>query len=124
MLTEAQVISEWARRRQATWRAIRWPLGTCVASGSAFWFLSKTPVPDMSGTQLLLTFALLLVLFVGVVIIIYRTRSLYRCPRCDSLPEGAWYELGPTSFGFQSGIDVNPTRCPKCGVALRRVDDA
>jgi hypothetical protein len=119
MLTDAQVISEWDRRRKTTWRGIRVAVATCVASGCAFWYLARTPAADMSGTELLITFTLFLVLAVAMVLIIFRTNKLYRCPRCNSVPRGTWSDFGPASFGFHSGVALDPKRCPNCGATLR-----
>jgi hypothetical protein len=119
MLTDAQVISEWDRRRKITWRAIRLAVAICLASGGTFWYLARTPAADMSGIELIATFSVFLVLAVGMVVIILRTRKLYRCPRCNSVPQGTWSEIGPASFGFHSGISINPKRCPTCGATLK-----
>jgi hypothetical protein len=122
VLTDAQVISEWGRRRKATWRAIRLAVATCLASGGIFWYLARTPAADMSGIELIATFSLFLVLAVGMVVIIVRTRKLYRCPRCNSVPQGTWSEFGSTSFGFHSGISINPKRCPTCSATLQEAN--
>jgi hypothetical protein len=119
MLTDTQVISEWDRRCKTTWRAIRLAVGTCLASGATFWYLARTPAADMSGAELIAVFSLFLVLAVSMLVIIFRTRKLYRCPRCNSVPQGTWSEFGPTSFGLHSGISINPKRCPTCGATLQ-----
>jgi hypothetical protein len=120
MFTDAQVIAEWDRRRSATWRAIRWALAVLVISSIAFWYLAKTPASEMDGTQLITTFAIFLVLGIAMLLVIFRTNKLYRCPRCNSVPMGEWSSLGPGSIGYESGVALNPTSCSKCGARLRK----
>jgi len=119
MLTDAQVIVQWRRRRSDAWRAIRIALAALFISGAAFWYLARTPASDMNGAQLLICVLLLFVLGIATLLVIFRTNRLYRCPRCNTVPMGNWSTLGPSSFGFESGVALNPKRCSKCGALLR-----
>jgi len=124
MLTDAQVIAEWKLRRSVTWQAIRLSLAICVACGVAFWYLARTPASEMSGRQLLTTFVTFCVLGVAMLVVIIRTNKLYRCPRCNSVPKGAWSTSGPATYGLHSGVALNPKRCGTCGVVLQGPVDA
>ena len=119
MLTDAQVLSEWNRRRSTTWRAIRVALLVLFISGCAFWYLARTPAPEMNGTQLVLSFAVLVASGIAMVVVVFRVNRLYRCPRCNTVPMGEWSELGPGSIGYESGVAVNPRTSSKCGAVLR-----
>ena len=119
MLTDAQVLSEWNRRRSTTWRAIRAALLALLALGCAFWFMAQTPAPEMSGTQLVLTFAIFVALGIAALVVIFRVNKLYRCPRCNTVPTGKSFDLGTGSIGYRSGVALNPHRCSKCGAVLR-----
>ena len=122
MLTDAQVIEEWRQRRSSTWRAIRVALTISVICGGAFWYLAKTPASAMNGTQLLATFAIFCALGTAMLVVIFRTNRLYRCPRCDSVPMGEWAAFGSGPFGYESGVALNPKRCASCGAVLRVAD--
>ena len=119
MLTDTQVLTEWKRRRSLTWRAIKVPLAIVVISGCAFWYFARTPAPEMTGAQLLITFLVFGVLFIAMLVAIFRVNRLYRCPRCNTVPMGTWSTLGPYSFGYHSGVAANPHKCSKCGAVLR-----
>jgi hypothetical protein len=106
MLTDAQVIEEWKRRRSTTWQATRIALAVLLISGGTLWYLARTAASDMSGTQLLASFLMLCVLFVAALVVIVRTNKLYRCPRCNDVP------------GYD-GWPVNPERCARCNAVLR-----
>jgi hypothetical protein len=106
MLTDAQVIEEWKRRRSTTWQATRIAISIALISGGALWYLAGTAASDMSGTQLLATFLISCVLFVAAFVVIVRTNKLYRCPRCNDVP------------GYD-GWPVNPERCSRCNAVLR-----
>jgi hypothetical protein len=119
MLTDAQVLSEWKRRRSTTWRGIRVALLVLFIAGCAFWYLARTPTSEMSGTQLVLSFAIFVALGIAMLVVIFRLNRLYRCPRCNTVPMGAWSEVGPGSIGYESGVALNPHRCSGCGAVLR-----
>ena len=108
LLTDAQVIPEWKRRRSITWRSIRFPLVILIVSGIAFWYEMRTPASEMTGTQLLASFLIFGVLGVSMIVVIVRVSRLYRCPRCDSVV-----------MDSESGIPLNPKRCGKCQAVLR-----
>ena len=119
MLTDAQVLTEWKRRRTTTWRAIRVALLVLFICGCAFWYLTQTPAPEMNGTQFLLSFLIFCALGTAMLVVIFRVNRLYRCPRCNTVPMGEWSTLGPGSIGYESGVALNPQRCSKCGAVLR-----
>ena len=119
MLTDSQVLTEWSRRRSATWRAVRIWLLLAVVAGLVFAYLARTPVSDMGGSALLGMFLDFILLMISMLVVILRTNSLYRCPKCNAVPMGKWSLLGPSSFGFRSGVALDPDRCPNCGVTLR-----
>ena len=119
MLTDAQVLSEWKRRRSTTWRAIRIALLVCLVAGCAFWYLAQTPMPEMSGAQLIVSFGIFGALVIAMLVAIFRVMRLYRCPRCNTVPMGEWSDLGPGSIGHESDVALNPHKCAKCGSVLR-----
>lgn len=51
----------------------------------------------------------------GIVWWVYVTNKFYRCPSCNSIPMGNWFQLGTSGFGFSRGVELNPSSCPKCG---------
>ena len=106
MLTDAQVIAEWKRRRLATWRGIRVSLVIMLAAGAGFWYLLKTPTAEMSGTQLVASFLVFLMFALAMVVAILRTNKLYRCPRCNEVPA-------------DDGVLLFPKRCPKCNAVFQ-----
>ena len=109
MLTDAQVLAEWKRRRTATWRAIRFALSVLGISGGAFWYLASTPGSDMTGWQLLATFLIFIAMAVVMLVVITRTLRNYRCPRCNSV----------LLDSYESGIVLNPKQCGRCSAVLR-----
>lgn len=119
MLTDAQLLSEWKRRRSTTWRAIRVALLVLFISGCAFWYLARTPTPEMNGTQLVLLFAIFVALGIAMLVVIFRVNRLYRCPRCNTVPMGEWSEFGPGSIGHETGVALNPRKCSRCGAVLK-----
>jgi hypothetical protein len=106
MLTDAQIITEWKRRRDATWRAIRLALVVLVVTGAGFWYLSETPMSEMTGTRLLLSLLNFCILGAAALVLIFRMNKLYRCPKCNEVP------------GYD-GWPVNPRRCERCNAVLR-----
>ena len=107
MLTDAQVFSEWKRRREATWRATIVPYLVAITASIAFWFLSRVPFDEMTRAQFISTMMVFAIDVVAVLMVIHRTHKFYRCPRCNSFPSygGVW--------------TVNPERCGKCSAFLR-----
>ena len=118
-VTDSEVVAEWKRRRSTTWRAIRIALLVFAIAGGAFWFPARTSAYDMTGRQLLITFSIFLVCALAACMVIFRTKRLYRCPRCNTVPMGASSTSGQGSFSFRFGVELNPTRCPNCGANLR-----
>src|SRR5688572_12236235 len=106
MLTDAQVIAEWKKRRLATWRGIRVAIVLMLAAGAGFGCLLKTPTAEMSATQLAASFLVFLVLALAMVVAILRTNKLYRCPRCNEVPA-------------DDGVLLFPKHCPKCNAVLQ-----
>jgi len=106
MLTDAQVIAEWKRRRSTTWRAIRLALAVLLISAGAFWYLAGTSGAEVSGWRLLAGFLSFGVLIVAMLAVILCMNKLYRCPRCNEVPD-------------YDGWPVNPERCARCNAVLR-----
>jgi hypothetical protein len=106
MLTDAQVVTEWRRRRDAAWRAIRISLFVLLVSGAGFWYVSRAPTSEMTGTQLLVSLLAFCVFGIAMIVVIVRANRLYRCPRCNEVP------------GYD-GWPVNPERCERCNATLR-----
>ena len=119
MLTDAQVLSEWKLRRSTTWRAIRVALLVLSIGGCAFWYLAQTPAPEMNVAQFVLSLAIFVALFTATLVVVFRVNRLYRCPRCNAVPRGRWFEPGPDSIALESGVALNPEKCLKCGAVLR-----
>jgi hypothetical protein len=61
----------------------------------------------------------LVVMFIAVGGMTVGIRRHYRCPRCEEIPMGSGANLGPSSFGWRSGVALLPSVCPNCGARLR-----
>jgi glycerol uptake facilitator-like aquaporin len=126
-------------RRLRTWRAIRpwlFVFAVGVIGEAVVFFVERNHVKSQIGPLYLsakysfsaqdmsvetFTFSLISFVLMGAAIIaisIYVQRY-YRCPRCNAVPMGRWLVAGPSQFGTESGVNLNPSVCPKCGVRLR-----
>lgn len=91
MTKEGSVAQEFQRRRQGTWRAIRWwVLVATIALVAMMWIAAGT----FDATTTELGSLLLLVFSICVAITYFRVRKLYRCPQCDKVPS-------QTAFGWR-----------------------
>jgi hypothetical protein len=116
MAYEGSIAQEFQRRRQATWRAVRWwVLTAATALVGMVWIAAGTF--DATTTEVG-SFLLLLVSFC-VAITYFRVRKLYRCPRCNKVP-------ARTVFGWRDefgqepkDLQWNPAECQACHARLR-----
>ncbi len=72
-----------------------------------------------SVTQTILFILSLVLVLASIIKVTMIVRSSYRCPTCKRLPLSGWGTLGPNSFGYEKGIDLDPTLCPYCGTKLK-----
>lgn len=127
--------------RRRTWRAIRpWVLvfllgfvldeavffierehvETTTKSGPLSWSVKQSiSAQDMSPQTF--TLGLISIVLMGAAIIAVTTyvRRYYRCPRCNSVPMGWGPPTGPSQVGASYGVEIYPSRCPKCRAQLR-----
>lgn len=119
MSADESTITEFQKRRRATWHAIRWWLLIGVAAIVALVMLSVTNTGAFDDKQINAGL-LMILLFVGcAAAVALQVRRLYRCPRCNAVPmrtTPGWYD----KFG-KEGRDVewNPSECPTCRAPLR-----
>jgi len=133
-----RIVSEFKRRRSATWRATRWwwailllgvigfeipfwinrDKGQCRGSWLSGWHCTLSLEDETIGQ-----FTLGLVSFIAIgaatIGVTYGVRRHYRCPKCNEIPMGSWSSLGPGSFGIRFGVNMNPVQCPSCGAQLK-----
>ena len=137
METVPWTVGAFRQRRRQTWKAIRLWLVLMLIGFADFWvpfYLERTHVRventgsrviyklsmnDMTGSELIISLISFVAAGTGVVGTVVGIQRYYRCPRCESIPMASWTILGPTSFGWQSGVEFNPTVCRKCGAKLR-----
>ncbi len=69
--------------------------------------------------SLMLSLVGILMSGVGIVVVTKKTYNNYRCPKCGQVPisKDAW--VGSSGVGASWLVDLNPTTCAKCGVALK-----
>jgi hypothetical protein len=131
-------VAAFQRRRRETWRAVRWwwlvlAVGIVGFELPFYWerahvhTVQRGPMAvrqtlstqDESEGEFTLGLVSLVVIFIGGGAIIFGIRRHYRCPRCEEIPMGSWTNLGPTTFGPQSGVELFPSVCRSCGARLR-----
>ncbi len=93
--------------RRETWRRVRWwLLALAISMGLFFWY-ARIPLEDMSPSLLVFSLVTTIIMFCCVLVVIFRVRASYRCPRCKEVVEDL------------SGVPLNPSSCPKCGAMFR-----
>lgn len=137
MSMEPETVVEFQKRRSRTWHAVRlWillaiagiigflvpfctnPAVKCVHRGFGSSKCSLS-LDDLAMWQLNLTFGSLIAIVISIIVVTVVVRRYYRCPRCEAVPLGSWSTLGPSNFGMQRGVALNPSVCSNCGTRLR-----
>jgi len=59
----------------------------------------------------------LVTIVVSIAFVTSAVQKYYRCPACGKVPTSGWFQVG-THTGHQSGVLLNPKKCPGCGVRL------
>jgi len=132
-----QIVSEFQRRRKATWKAARWWLALTfigiIGFEVPFWInrdklhtekgilfrRDRLSAEDETEGQFTLGLVSLIAIGTGIIGATYAVRRHYRCPKCNEVPMGTWSIFGPASFGIRRGVNLNPTQCPNCGAMLK-----
>jgi hypothetical protein len=131
-------VAAFQRRRRETWRAVRWwwlVLAVGIVGFEVPFYLERAHVhsaqrgplsvrqtlstQDETEGEFTVSLVSLVVIFIGGGGIIFGVRRHYRCPRCEEIPMGSWTNLGPTSYGRQSGVELFPSVCRSCRARLR-----
>ncbi len=119
MTTHSDVSVEFQRRRQATWRRIRWWVLLVSVTGGAFWWGAHVSEPDPTVGQVMFQLVMLAACGTGFVVVVLRLRKNYRCPSCDAIPMAGSFEVGQSGVGYDEGVALNPRTCSGCGAKLR-----
>jgi hypothetical protein len=114
MQTAEVTISEFKRRRSATWRATRWWLLVLLVAGGYFAYGATRHPTDFS-IAMIVTFVLMMA---SVLAIIFAVNRLYKCPVCERVPMSNWTSVGAGSISFNRGVELAPTVCGNCGARL------
>ncbi|MGH8673991.1 MAG: hypothetical protein ACREVG_06750 [Burkholderiales bacterium] len=118
MTTGPDVSAEFQRRRLQTWKSIRWWLLLALIAGIAF---ARGPLgSDLEMTQGQFTFMLVSfsVVCIAMIAAIRIVAANYRCPNCNSMPMRSM-SGGGGGISYRTGVDLNPSTCPKCGAQLQ-----
>jgi hypothetical protein len=119
VLALESTITEFQRRRKATWYAIRWWLFVSCLTVVALLILPFTRLSSQVDLHLRIGVFLIFVFLVCVVVIRLQVRRLYRCPQCGKVPIRTYFGWR-NEFGDEArDIQWNPADCPNCRTALR-----
>ena len=117
MTKEGSIAQEFQRRREATWRAIRWWI---LIGALALVAMILIATGTFDATTTLVGSLMLLLLLVCLVAIYFRVHKLYRYPRCENIPTKTvlgWRD----EFGREpTDVQWNPAECPACHARLRK----
>ena len=109
-------VAEFQRRRDRTWRFLRWWLVVAAGlMGTLVVFLLTKHLDDRTvSTGVALALATLTAL-VGAGLTVLR---IYRCPGCNQVPAA---DLGAMDEGGKALVEImsNPSSCPNCRTRLR-----
>ena len=118
MPPSTDTVQEFQRKRKQTWAAAKPWLLLLVASVVGGLVIGE--VTDQSSQEEWWLFLLAVALFIATVArLVFIVRALYRCPACSEVPMSGWAQLGPSSFGAERGVDLNPAQCSRCGTKLK-----
>lgn len=112
-------VTEFQRRRTATWRVVRWWLLLAVLCIGALFALPFTAVSSKPDEHLRIGISLIIGFVVCVGVINIQVRRAYRCPRCNKVPIKTIYGWRSELGSEARDIQWNPAECPNCGVPLR-----
>lgn len=106
-MSQDEIVSEFQRRRQETWRIIRpWVVvAVTVLIAIAGLFATDSLFDEL--WKLIVLYGGFMVLLVAVARSALVVSKLYRCPACDASPRNRGQVL------------LDPDACPDCGVRLR-----
>jgi len=99
----SEVGKAWRRQQRKAWRKARWCLLALALGGSAYAFTA----PDDARPWGDLHYLGFVLLFAGIVGIVFTLLMHYRCPECGKLVGSA-----------TGGIDLAPRECSHCGVSF------
>jgi hypothetical protein len=119
MLPGSDVIAEFQRRRIQTWKAVRWWLLLAVIAGVAFALSPQGSTLELTQGQFTFLLICFVVIAVSIIVAIRAVYAYYRCPICNIVPMRQMGAGGGGGFSYRTGVDLNPSICPKCGAQLR-----
>ena len=118
MHNNTDTVREFQLRRMQTWAAAKPWLLLLVASTVGGLFVGS--VTGQSSQKEWAFFLLAVVVFIASVVrLVFIVRALYRCPACGEVPLSGWAQVGSRSLGVESGVDLNPVQCSRCGAKLK-----
>ena len=115
---DQDTMKKFQESRAETWAASKpWLLlGATGVIGSLF-------VSELNGHSSIEKWILGLIFFLlfgaAIMRLTYIIRARYRCPACGKIPMSGRASFGPSSFGYERDVNLNPRLCPNCGVKLK-----
>ncbi len=118
MAEVSDTVREFQLRRKQTWATAKpWLLLLAVSIGVG---LFVGDVSDRSSEKEWAIFlGMFVAFFVSILRLVFIVRAQYRCPVCGEVPMSGWALLGPSAFGAEHGVDLNPSQCSHCGAKLK-----
>jgi hypothetical protein len=119
MAAQLSTIDEFQRRRNRTWRAIRWWLLTAIGSVLLMAAISIHWGGTSEALYLRVGSSLIILAMVCGAAVAFQIRRLYRCPRCGSIPIKTVYGWRDQFGNEARDVQWNPSSCPTCQAPLR-----
>jgi hypothetical protein len=117
MSRDDYTVQEFQRRRRQAWKEARPWVSLFIIAVIASYLIGD----PKGGSWLLWTAALFV--FAGIVLSIVRTLMIigerYRCPGCGRTPMFGSASVGSAGIGYSRDVDLNPSRCSRCGAKLK-----
>jgi hypothetical protein len=116
MVNAESFASEFQRRRQLAWRAIRWWL---FFSGLGLIGMLSIAANSFDERATTLGAALLLFVMACLAVAYFNVRRHFRCPRCNQVPRQVAFGWRDEFGSEVKDIPWDPIECPSCHARLR-----
>lgn len=116
-MLDRDVSAEFQRRRGHTWKTTRWWMLVALIGGISFACGPQGSTLQITQNRFTYQLVCLVVVFTAFVVVILRVTKHYRCPMCNAMPMRRMG--GGGTFSYKTGVDLNPSVCPKCDARLR-----